>query len=60
MSDEKEILELNLINLNKCLDGVYLGIECGYMHIFVINETMKNDERSEGTIYLDYIGDQVT
>jgi hypothetical protein len=60
MSDEKEILELNLINLNKCLDGVYLGIECGYMHIFVINETMKNNKRSECTIYLDYIGDQVT
>ena len=56
MNNEVYNLELNQHNINLCLDGVYEGIEIGYQHVFLKNESITNNDLVEGTIYLDYTG----
>ena len=56
MNNKVYNLELNQNNINLCLDGVYEGIEIGYQHVFLKNESITNNDLVEGTIYLDYTG----
>jgi hypothetical protein len=51
MNDKKQNLELNLNNINLCLDGVYVGNHSGYMHT-----KSREKKLSIGTFYLDYQG----
>ena len=59
MNDKKQNLELNLNNINLCLDGVYEGNHSGYMHTKSRDKKPVNIPISDlaiGTFYLDYQG----